>query len=276
MENVTSWFQITLNSLQAFGNSFMAALPKVIGALTILLIGWLIAKFSAKLTLKLLEKLNFDTKFLNFNKKHELKQEISYSVAPSFVISKFIYWIILLLFFVSASDILGWDAVSVEISKIINYLPKIFIATLIFIIGYYIAAIVQKTIKAGLESMAIDYANLLANTAFYVIMTIITVTAINQLGIDTTLITSNLIIILIALLATLSISFGLASKEFLSNILATHYSRKNFKVGQTIKVDALVGEIEKLDKIQVVLKTDTGKIVLPAKTLIDKPVEIIN
>ncbi|MEA3450596.1 MAG: mechanosensitive ion channel, partial [Bacteroidota bacterium] len=110
---------------------------------------------------------------------------------------------------------------------------------------------------------------------FYIILVTLSITALNQVGIDTTLISSNILILFIALLATVAISFGIASKDFLVNILSTHYAKTNLKIGQKIKTGNLEGEIESISKVQVVLKTKTGKVLIPTKTLVSEPVEII-
>ncbi len=275
MENLSSWFQVTLKSLQSFGETLMASLPKIIGALFIIFIGWLIAKCMAKLTVKLLKLIHFDEKVFKINDKQIVDEQTIKKISPSFIISRFVYWIIILLFLVSASETLGWDAVSFEINKFIDIIPSIFIALLIFVAGFYIAVLVRDSIRVGLKTIGIAYSDILANVAFYIIMTIVTITAVNQIGIDTGLITSTIIIVLIVLLATFAISFGVASKDFLINILATHYSKSNFEKGMAIKVDGITGIIEKIDKIQVVLKTERGKVVLPSKDLIHKNIEII-
>ena len=275
MENLSSWFQITLKSLQSFGETLMSSLPKIIGALFIIFIGWLIAKYMAKLTIKLLKLLHFDEKIFKINDKQLVDDKVIKKVSPSFIISKFVYWVIILLFLVSASETLGWDAVSLEINKFIDIIPSIFIALLIFVAGFYIAVVVRDSIKVGLKTIGIAYGDILANIAFYIIITIVTITAVNQIGIDTGLITSTIMIVLVALLATFAISFGIASKDFLISILATHYSQSNFEKGMHIKIDDITGTIEKIDKIQIVLKTDNGKIILPSKDLINKNIEII-
>lgn len=274
-DDITSWFEVTLSSLKAFGEGIMSALPNIIGAIFIILIGWMIAKVLSKGIKKVLKAVKLDEKLYSLNKDKIVDDEMISKIKPTKIVEKFIYWIVLLLFFISASDILGWNVVSIEIGKLINFLPKIFIALIIFAIGYFIASIVRNVIKTSLSTIGLEYSKMLSNIVFYIILVILTISAINQIGIDTTLITSNIVIILAAVLATLAISFGFASKDFLANILSTYYAKNNFKVGQTIKIGNTNGTIVKLDKIQVVLKTDTGKTVLSSKELISNKVDII-
>lgn len=254
----------------------MSTLPSILGAIIIILIGWLVAKILSKITEKLLSVFKFDKRIIKLNKKDEVvDEELMKKAVPSKIISKFVYWVVFLLFFILASDVLGWSAVSEEVSKLMNFIPQLFIGLIIFVIGFYIALVVKNGIKSGLSAMGVEYGNLLANIIFYIILVTLSITALNQVGIDTTLISSNILILFIALLATVAISFGIASKDFLVNILSTHYAKTNLKIGQKIKTGNLEGEIESISKVQVVLKTKTGKVLIPTKTLVSEPVEII-
>lgn len=275
MEKITTWYELTLSSLESFGVSLMSTLPSILGAIIIILIGWLVAKMASKITEKILAVVKLDNRIIKLNNDEVVDEELLKKAVPSKVISKFVYWVIFLLFFIAASDILGWRAVSEEVSKLISFIPQLFIGLLIFIIGFYIASTVKNGIKSGLSVMGIEYGNLLASIVFYIILVVVTITAINQVGIDTTLISSNIVILFIALLATIAISFGIASKDFLINILSTHYAKNNLRVGQYIKTGDLEGKIETISKVQVVLKTKTGKVLIPTKTLVSDPVEII-
>ncbi|MEA3451280.1 MAG: hypothetical protein U9Q83_05190 [Bacteroidota bacterium] len=89
-----------------------------------------------------------------------------------------------------------------------NFIPQLFIGLIIFVIGFYIALVVKNGIKSGLSAMGVEYGNLLANIIFYIILVTLSITALNQVGIDTTLISSNILILFIALLATVAISLG--------------------------------------------------------------------
>jgi hypothetical protein len=94
------------------------------------------------------------------------------------------------------SDIFGLDMLSQGISNFIAYLPRLLTAILIFIGGVYIGTIVKKAIHSMFKSLEITRGNLVGNIAFYVIVVFISITALDQAGNDTSVIKSNLTLIL--------------------------------------------------------------------------------
>lgn len=102
------------------------------------------------------------------------------------------------------------------------------------------------------------------------------VIALEQLGINTTIITSNVIIVIGGAVLAFAISYGFASKDILHNFLASLYSKNNFQIGQKIMLqDDSVGEIVKMDNISVTLKTEEGKLIIPIHILITEKIRII-
>lgn len=275
MEKFTNWTEVVFSSFQAFGENFMSALPNVLGAIIIILLGWLVAKIIAVIFRKVLKVLKFDNLLTKLDKEKTVDESIS-KISPTKVTARFVFWILMLFFFVSATDTLGWTAVSQEINNLINFLPSVFIAIIIFIIGYYIAYIVKRALLATFETMKIDYANTLSNIVFYLIIIFIVITSLNQIGVDTTLFTSNITIILGAVVLTLAIAFGFSSKDFLVNIISSYYNKNNFSEGDKIKIGDTKGKILKIEKISIIIKTDKGKVVIPSKMLTTEKVEVEN
>ncbi|MEO9804770.1 MAG: hypothetical protein ABJF04_16055 [Reichenbachiella sp.] len=273
MEKITNWTQIAMESLLALGQKIMTELPNIIGAIFLIVLGWVIAKIVSFVIRKSLGLIKFDKLSEKVNLS-EMLEKANIITTPSKIVAKFVYWVIILLFFVTASDTLGWSVVSESISDLISYLPKLFSAIVIFVIGFYIANLVRGGLRGILESLSVTSGTLISTFAFYLIVTIITLTALNQAGVDTAVITSNVTLILGGIILAFAISFGLGSRDVLINILSSFYSKENFEVGQKIEMGQVKGEIEKLDRISCILKTTDGKVVFPAKRLISEEVKI--
>jgi hypothetical protein len=273
LQNLTTIFY---QSLSAFAEAFMGGLPSVLGAIVVLVLGWLISKGTASLLDKILLGLKFDVLATKL-KVVELLDRGNIKSLPSKIISQFVYWVLLLLVFITASDILGWHSVSEGISKLISYLPALFSAVILFILGSFIAGFVRDIIRNTTASLGLRSGRFLSQFIFYLLMIIITLTALNQAGIDTTIITSNLLLILGAMLASLSISYGFASRDILTNILAIFFSRRTFYEGQVVEIDGIRGEIVQIESISIIIKDQNNeKIVIPAHEFVTKKVKIID
>lgn len=247
-------------------------LPNVIGALLLLLVGWLIAKGVSVAIRKLLQSKTMARLTERLNRL-SLLQRSDLSLDSVRIISRFVYWIILLIFFVAASETLGWTAVSRTLNNLINYLPALLSAIVIVLIGLYLAQTVRAIIRATLHSLQVGAAQLISSLAFYLLATIVVLTALEQAGVDTSIITANLTLIIEAIVGAFAISFAIASRHVLENILASFYGRKNFTVGDTIRLNSVERTIVRIDGVSVVVKTKEAEVMLPAQTLISEQIE---
>jgi hypothetical protein len=274
MNQLEQWRQIILNSLTTLGEEIMRILPGILAAFLLLLVGWLLAKIFSRLITRLFRLLHFDKLASRIN---ELKwmQKADYKIVPSKIIGKFVYWVILLLFIITATDTLGWSAVSQSFNQLITYLPQLFSAIIIFVVGFYLSNLIKDFIKTTLQSFEIASASVLGETAFYIIMIIVSITALEQAGVETALLTSNITLIIGSFLLAFAVAFAISSREVFKNILSSYYGRGNFHVGQYIKYDNIKGEITKIDRMHVTIKDGKTKHVIPTARLISEEFEII-
>ncbi|WP_405609153.1 mechanosensitive ion channel family protein [Polaribacter sp. Asnod1-A03] len=261
--------------LQNLWNNFLDFLPQLLRGILFLVIGWLLIKFLLFIVRKALgytkidslpEKLHVD----------EIFGESSLKIQPTKIIISSIKWILILVFIIIGSELLGLRMVSEQLSNLIGYLPKLISALIIFAVGIYVANLVKKALISMFKSLEITGGNLVGNISFYLISIIVSVTALNQAGINTDLITSNLSIILGAILASFTIAFGLGARDVIKRLLFGFYSRKNIQEGDKIIVNGLEGVVYNVDNICVVLMTTKGKVILPIKEIVDSKVEIID
>ena len=272
MDTLQQWEEMLLSSLATFSQRIFNVLPNVIGALLLLLVGWLIAKGVSVAIRKLLQSKTMARLTERLNRL-SLLQRSDLSLDSVRIISRFVYWIILLIFFVAASETLGWTAVSRTLNNLINYLPALLSAIVILLIGLYLAQTVRAIIRAALHSLRVGAAQLISSLAFYLLATIVVLTALEQAGVDTSIITANLTLIVGAIVGAFAISFAIASRHILENILASFYGRKNFAVGDTIRLNTVEGTIIRIDGVSLVVKTKDAEVVLPAQALISEQIE---
>jgi len=263
-----------ITSLTSFGDDIVSGLATLAGALGILIGGWLLAKLVRKLVLKVLKKIKLDSLIEKLNLRELLGNAVD-KISFTEIIGKIVYYVIMLFILLIVADFMNLSIISEQIGEIINFIPKLISALVIFVAGFYFANIIKKTINAATESIGLSGAKIIGNIVFYIILVFVSITAVDQAGIDTTLITSNIVVILGSAFLAFSIAYSMAARDILKNILSSFYSKGRFVEGQTIKVDDVIGEIEKIDSISVTIKTGSSKIVMPSSQLISEKVEII-
>jgi hypothetical protein len=243
-------------------------------ALLVLIIGWVISKVVIFVLRKALMVSNIDKIGTKINES-DLFGKSNFKINISEIVVGFVRWILILVFMIIAADVMQWSIISVEISNLLRYLPLLFSAITLFMIGIYVANFVRKAIYGLFSSLSMSGAKMISSVAFYGIAILVTITALNQAGVDTTIVTNNVTIILGAFLLTFALAFGLGSKDVITNLLFTFYARKNYTVGEKIKVNSHQGEIIAIDNISLTLKTASGKLIIPIQQIVDNTVEVL-
>lgn len=275
MNTVTNWTELVLSSLTVMGQTLMRAIPNLFGALLLLVVGWVIAKVLSKLVARLLRGAKIDRWTQKLNGSEAMKEN-GIVINTSKVVSTFIYWLVMLAFFITASDTLGWQSVSQEVAGLMRYLPKLLSAIVIFVIGMYIANFIKKAVLATFLSLGVSGAKMISTMTFYIIIVVLTITALNQAGIRTEIMTQNITLMLGSVLFAFALAFGLGSRELLQNILSSFYSRRSFHIGEKVRIEGIEGTIIAIDSVNVSLKTEEGKIVIPASNFLASKVEVLS
>ena len=275
MQELSQWSEIAISSLKAMGIKVMTAIPSIIGAILLILIGWLIARLISWIVFKAIKAAKI-SKWTDKLNSSEVVNNSSVTINPERIISKFVYWVIMLIFLITASETLGWDTVSKEIGGLVSYLPRLFSALIILAIGLYIASFIKKALHTTFSSLGISGASIISSVVYYIIVVILTVTALNQAGIDTTIITNNISIILGSVLFSFALAFGLGSKELLQNMLSSLYSKRSIEIGDKVKIGEDEGTVLAINNINITLSTKRGKTLIPSQYFMKQKVEIIN
>ncbi len=188
---------------------------------------------------------------------------------------KLFFWLTFLILLEAVANVREWNSISGKFNEFLIFIPKLIGAVIIVMIGIFISKFIKKSVNAILVKAGSKAAAILANITFYAMMIITVTIALNQVGINTSIITANVSILLGALLLSFSLAFVFASKDILANILASSYNRSNYYVGQRISVGGLEGEIIKITNISVVIKSSSKIHVIPSRKLTEELVEIL-
>lgn len=169
--------------------------PKLIGFLLILIIGFIVAKAIAKAIAKVLEKVGFDRAVERGGVKKALEKS---QYDASDLVAKLVYYTILLFVLQLAFGVFGPNPISELITSVIAFLPKLIVAIIIVVVASAIAAAVKTLIQGTLGGLS--YGKTLANIASIFILFLGVIAALNQIGVATTVTTP----VLIAILATVA------------------------------------------------------------------------
>lgn len=159
-------------------------IPKFVAFLLILLIGWFVAKWLARLLEAILERVGFDRMVERGGVKRALART---PYDASDLLSKIVFYTIFLFVLTLAFGVFGPNPVSDLLEGIIAYLPKLFAAIVIIVVAAAIGAAVREIVDAALG--ALSYGRLLANVTGAAILVIGIFAALVQLEIAPEIIT---------------------------------------------------------------------------------------
>lgn len=274
MGKVEKWKDLVFDTLGSILKDVASALPGIFGAFVVLFFGWITIKIIAIILKKILKVAKAETLSDKINEA-KLFGDSDIKINISKILLRFVKGVLWLVFIIVAADVMNLKIISSEIANLLRYLPVLFTALIIFMIGLYLAKTIKKTVITVFESMDMGGGKILGGVLFYMIIIFVSITALNQAGIDTAIITNNFTIILGAFLFAAALGLGLGSREVVADLLRTFYTRKIYAVGDTIKCDAVEGKVVAIDNISVIVKTKTGKVVVPIKHIVDNKVEVI-
>ena len=261
------WTQSLVNAMSTMWSSVGVFIPRLFGALIVVLLGFVVAKLLDTLLSKLLAKLGLDRLMAGAGLT-KLLSRIGIQVSVSTLIGKIVYWFVLLIFLVSAAESLGLERVSATLDVFALYLPKVFAAALVLLAGVLLAQLAASLLRGAAERIGLEYASSLGRIAQAMVIIISISVAIGQLEIKTDLLNNVIAIVLISIGLAMALAMGLGSRDIAQQILSGIYVRELYDVGQTVKVGDLEGQIEEIGTVKTLLMTADGQMVSIANRLL--------
>lgn len=263
MDKATAIWKTSLsNTYDEIATQIIAFAPQLIGAVTLLITGWLLAHVLRIVTKRVVR--GFDSLFKRAVKTdgvHQEKIKRSYAV----IISNTVFCIVVLFFIAATGNMLGWKMFSQWMGSIITYLPNLLAGLLIILAGFLIGNIAKGGVLSAAHSVGMEQAELLARVVQIVILFTTLVIGIEQIGINVAFLTNVLLVVIGALLIGGALAFSLGAKVLVANIIGAQYIRKHCHLGEQIKIGETRGSIVEITQTSIILDTETGRTVIPAK-----------
>jgi len=209
---VQDWSIITLEALQGAWRGFLMFLPRLIGALVVLIIGWFLAVGLGKLIAEILKQLKFDKIFERAGWREAL-QKAELKVNPSEFIGAICKWILVIVFLLASVEILGFVQFAVFLKGVVTWLPNLIVASAIFVVTVIVTDILEKVLKASVKKMGVAYAGFLGVSVRWAIYIFATLAILLQLGVTPTIIDTLIKGFVGMITLALGLAFGLGGKD---------------------------------------------------------------
>ena len=208
------------DSLQRGLDELVGFLPRLIGFLVILLIGWLIARVLKSLVIAGLQKVGTD-RALQTGSAGRHVDRVMPDTRPSEVIGAIVFWFVLLGALAIAVSQLGIAALDNFLQAIVAYLPNVVVAILIFVVAGAIAAAVSGLIERTMGDTATG--RIVGTAAPILVMGIATFMILDQLNIAPAIVEITYIALLGSVALGMALAFGLGGREVAGRMLEDAY-----------------------------------------------------
>ena len=191
---------------------FVAALPSLIGAILLLVIGWIIAGILGVVVAKLLRTIKIDelaerSGVAGFLRRAKLKAD------AAGVIGGLVKWYVRLVFVLMAANAVGLSSVSGIVTQVLAFIPNLLVAILILGVFSWLASTAKNLVTGGMESADLPNASTVGTLTFVAVLAFGIVAAANQIGVAQTLINTLFMGVVGALALAFGLAFGLGGRD---------------------------------------------------------------
>ena len=248
------------------------ALPRLGGALIVIVVGVLVARLLGRLVTRALRALGVEGLAERFG-VHDVLERFGFGRSLSTFLGRLVRIILIAVVVVAALSLLGLAGVGTALNEALLFLPKVFVALVLILAGVVVSQFAGDWTDRLSDQIALGFP--LGRIVQVAILATFVLTALAQLGIPTEILFTLVVIALAAAALAAALAFGLGGREVAREMSAGRYVGGTFEAGQTISVDGVRGEIVSIESAATILRTEDGQTVrVPNHVLVDSIVTL--
>ena len=215
---------IVRDSIAAFLNGIGEFLPNILAALSILFVGWIVARVFKAGVGRVLRTLRFPmlaerAGIDGFLKTGGVKQ------TSTDLLAVLVYWLVMLFVLVTAVNALRLEMASQLLNQIMLYIPNIIVAVIVLVVGLYAANFVAGLVRTTAANAGIAEAEIIAALARYALIIFTFAIALNQLRIGEDIVANGFLILFGAACLAGALAVGLGSREVVNRYMNERFGK---------------------------------------------------
>jgi hypothetical protein len=244
-----------IESFRELFDSVIAATPKIVTGIVLLIVAVVVAKLIEKALHAILVRVKFDRLVSRAGVDQTLRRVGIRQQLDRFI-PRVVYFLLLLLFAKTVADSIGLVAVSEAFGSFFAYLPNIIAALLLLVLGSAVGQFAGKAVSNAAENSGLDFARSLGRMVSGLILLVVGIMAVAQLKIETEIVRIVASFLLAAGALAFGLSLGLGTRDITRNIVAGFYARKILEVGRPVEIAGRRGVIRALTPTHLVIEHD--------------------
>ena len=194
--------------------------PRLIIAIILFIIGWVLSSIVAKAFEQVFNALNID-KFFSKTGLQNVMHKAGLSLNTGYFVGQIMRWFVLIIFLFPSLSLVGLESIGDFLRyDVLIFLPRVIVAAFVLIVATIVSDALSRTVLAGAKSMSVSSAHMLATVSKYAIWVFAFIVALEQLGVNSAYM-QILFTGIIAMFAIAgAIAFGLGGKDHASRLLS--------------------------------------------------------
>ncbi len=215
---IQTWSDVVVGSFAMLWAGFLDFVPKLIGALIVLIIGLIVAAGLDALVEKVFETVRLDA-FLEKIGLRPVFERAGLKLRGAYFLGRLVYWFVVLGFLLAISDTLGLYALSGFLTSVVDYIPNVIAAVLILLASLVLGHFLRRVVTASVLSAKLHAAHFLGTLVWWVVVVFGFLAALAQLNIAAQIV-QTIVTGFIAMLALAGgLAFGLGGRDYAHHLL---------------------------------------------------------
>lgn len=248
-----------------------AVAPALLAALGFMFSGWLVGRLLGRGVTKLIDRL---APGLEASASRLIAARLGIERRLAVVAGSFVFWIVLAVFALAAVEVLGLPVLAAWMGQLGALLPRLFLGGLIVVVGSLVGAVARDAATAAARAGGIERADFLGRAAQVAVIVTAIVTGLDQVGVDSRFLTSMLAVGVGGALGGTALAFALGARTEVGNLVAMHYVRQVYRIGQLIRLGTVGGRIRAFTTTTVIIATESGEAHVPGRLFSDQVTEV--
>jgi hypothetical protein len=272
MFDLETWREVVARSFLELGGAVGDLLPSLVGALAVLLVGWVVARALELVVARVIPLLGIDRAASRRRLASRLERA-GITAAPSAILARVVFWLILVAFLIPAVRTLDLAVVNVTLEKLLGLLPSLFAAGLVLVLGLILARFVGGVIRSIAGAADLPQAPRLGALAETVVALLVVFIALQQLGIEPQLVVVAATVLVAAMALTVGTTFALAARPVVTHILAGHFLRRSLPPETSVEIGSRRGVVERVGATETLLRDGENSWSIPNGRLLEEIVD---
>ncbi|MBI3862223.1 MAG: mechanosensitive ion channel [Planctomycetia bacterium] len=254
LETVNTWTQVFVNSFQQAFSQIISLAPRVLAMAVVLVAGYIAARLIGRLAAALSDHIGLPTAAERGGLVESMKR-VGITRSVSNILGQIVFWGLMCVFLMAAFNILELKALSDAMQGVVDYIPKLLVATVVVVIGLLMANFLRGVIATSADRVGISYAERLATGCYYVLALMTFIAAFDQLAIKFALLEQMILIAFGSLAVGTGLAVGLGGREVVGGIMAGYYTRQRLQAGDHVSVAGYEGTVREVGPVATIIET---------------------